>query len=156
MYPFNNPLNTQSKKECINILSEYGLPRRKGWWAKYPVRAIVDIQKMACNTSAFLKYKANALIWDEWISTNLGSEFLISIEVKDYPHKMPQVYIKEPKIKSDIDYHMLDDGRLCLMHSDDHNSNNSILVYRNQAAAWCFAYEVYRNTGSWPAAERPH
>jgi len=144
-----------SKKECLNILNEHGLTQ-KGWWARYPVRAVEETQIMACNTSASIRAENKTLIFDEWIKTNYGSNFLVEIRTKGFPHKMPEVFVREPYIKPNIDFHMYEDHSVCLMHSDDHSSKNSILLYRNQAAAWCFAYKVYINTDIWPAAEHSH
>ena len=137
------------------LLSIKGLPtnKRDCWWVKYPNRALQEIDKMHSSTNAALRCSSKKLIWDEVIKNNFGTQFYISIETENYPHKMPKVFLKEAEIMLKKQKHTYRDGSLCLLHPDDYNSNISILQIRNLACAWCWAAEVYVHTKKWPAAE---
>jgi hypothetical protein len=142
-------------KDPLQKLSLKGLPTtsKSYWWVKYPTRALKEIEKMHANTNAALRCFGGKLIWDEVIRDNFGTQFFISIEAEDYPHKMPKAFVKEAEIKFKHAKHMYRDGSLCLMHHNDYNSSISILEIRNLACAWCWAVEVYTHTKEWPAAQ---
>ncbi len=146
------------KQQCLNVLGDFGLPVRGDyWWTRLPKRCLEEIHSMRKNTNATLARCDEELIWNECIVNNFETKFHISIETDEsFPHKMPKVFVKDPWIKPSISAHMYEDGRLCLMHSNDYNSGISILEIRNLAAAWCFCYQVYSHTGTWPAAVYHH
>lgn len=142
---------TISEEKCSEFFTTLNLPTNTGWWSKYPKRATEELLKMVTSTNANLSQEGSKLIFEEEITNNFGTCFLISIAVEDFPYKMPKVFVKSPKIKKKL--HMWKDGSLCLMEPDTYNSGISILKIRNLACAWCFCYEAYLNTGEWPAAE---
>ncbi len=141
-------------ERALSKLSSLGLTTEgKHWWVKYPERAVKEIHMMANGTNAFMRYEQSKLIFDEELTNDFGSKFVISIETKGYPFKMPEVILKSPKIKPKGDLHLFRNGSICYIDSSEYNSNSSILQVRNQAAAWCFCVEASLNTGKWPGAE---
>lgn len=146
------------KKKCLEVLGAYGLTTQGNyWWVRYPKRAVDEIFKMQKSTSASLSIDDDILGWKEWIVNNFDSQFRILIKTQEnHPYEMPKVFLKEPYVKPSNEIHMYKDGSLCLMHPDSFNSRISILEIRNLAAAWCFCFEAYANTGKWPAAEYKH
>jgi hypothetical protein len=146
------------KKPYLEVLGEYGLPVKGDyWWTRFPKRAVDEIFAMRKNTKATLIQCDEKLIWQESITNNFDSRFYISIETNEsFPHKMPKVFVKEPWINPSNTIHIYSDGTLCLMHPSSYNSRISILEIRNLAAAWCFCYDVFSHTGTWPAAEHHH
>tara|TARA_B100000315_G_C14544659_1_gene572645 strand:- start:1209 stop:1670 length:462 start_codon:yes stop_codon:yes gene_type:complete len=146
------------KNKCLNALEELGFSKNKNCWIwKYPKRAIMELGLMKINTNSEFSQEGNRLIWTEYITNNFGSQFLISIEAKDYPFKMPKAFVKEPYIKPSHDKHMYtEDGSICYMHPNSYISKISILEIRNQICSWCFCIEVFSNTGKWPAAAARH
>jgi len=137
--------------EGILALKALGIPTGQGWWVRYPRRAIEEISKMAEGSNAHLDFRGSKMVFEEWITTNLGTDCFISLEADGFPHKMPKAFVKQPAIKTRK--HLWSDDSLCLMEPSSYGSGTSILQFRNLAAAWCFCYEVYINTGNWPAAE---
>jgi len=150
--------NKIENEQFLEILRNYGIPLNGNfWWCRFPKMAVESIWAMQNNTNASLIICEEKLIWQEWVTNNFDTRFFISIETqKNHPHEMPKVFIKEPHIKSDTTIHMYQDGHLCLMHSSEYNSKISVLEIRNQAASWCFSFEVFAYTGKWPAAEYKH
>jgi len=145
------------KESAREYLRDLGIPMDSSsyWWVKYPIRAFNELQKMHDNTNAVINFRDGQMGFYEFIQNNFGTEYCIRIAVQDnHPFAMPKVYIVEPEISTSM--HMYGDGHLCLMHPDDHSGNMSILDIRNLAATWCFCFEVYKNTGDWPAAEYNH
>lgn len=150
--------NSETEK-YMEFLEECGLPTDDNdyFWMKYQGRFIEEVSKMADNTNAQLSCEDGKLIWEEDISNNFGTEFTISIEVPEgYPYKMPRVLVTYSEIDLPKSKHRYKDGSLCLLHPSEYHSVMSILDFRNMASAWCWAVEVYQNTGEWPAGERPH
>lgn len=147
----------EEKKKCLDTLSRYGLPVRGSyWWVRYPKRAVDEVNRMR-NTNAKLIFNDNKLFWEEWITNDYGTPFLISIESEEnHPFKEPDVFLKEPKLEHHERKHMYSDGSLCLFRPEEFSSRMTILDIRNMAASWCFCYESYVNTGNWPGAEAPH
>ena len=145
----------QPKDGYLDILQSYGLSVRdkEYWWVQYPKRACEEILKMQNSTNAKIMQVGNKLIWDETIRTNLGNWFRFTIEARDYPHRIPIAYLKEPYIQPDNDIHLLSGRQMCLMSTAQYSSRISILDLRNQAASWSFCLEVFSHTGKWPAAE---
>ncbi|MBW1668188.1 MAG: hypothetical protein JRI79_13565 [Deltaproteobacteria bacterium] len=142
----------------IDPLEELSLKRiptnsKESWWVKFPRRALKEIRKMEAYTNAAVRCSGKKMIWEEVVKNNFGTQFYISIEAKDYPHKMPKAFVKEAEIKFKHGKHMYRDGSLCLMHPNEYNSNISILQIRNLACAWVWAVEVYTHTKQWPTAE---
>jgi len=139
------------------LLGSYDLPTHSSsfWWVRYPRRAVEEIRQMEENTNAMLFCEGSSLIFKEEIVSNFGTHFLLLIKVgSNYPFSMPDVYVVDSDIDVSNAKHQYSEGRFCLMHPSDYNSNNtSILEIRNLAAAWCWCAEVYLNTGEWPAAE---
>lgn len=146
------------RDKALEILRHCGLPTQGDfWWVRYPVRAVEEIYKMRENTNAIMSRVGQILEWDEWITNNFGNVFQIKIEIdQSFPSFMPEVYLEYPKLDNDNVPHSFGDGSLCLMHEDDYSSKMSILDIRNAACAWCWCYDLYKQTGEWPAAERAH
>lgn len=145
-------------KKCLEVLADYGLDTGgENWWVQFPKRALEEIYVMHENTNANLVRDRYRLVWDEWIETNFGSNFLISVVASEnHPHVIPDAFVRQPSINPNSKIHTNPDSSLCLMHPSEYNSNISILEIRNLASAWCFCYEVYQHTGKWPAAEHEH
>ncbi len=146
------------KNKYLSILNDYGLlvDSNNYWWRRYPERATAEINMMKNHTNAFMYQNKDKLVWEEKIANNFGSCFLVSIETQGFPFKMPKVFLIEPRIEPSDKFHMFKDGGLCLLHSSEYNSKITVLQTRNRAAAWCFCFEAYVNTGKWPAAEYNH
>ena len=152
------PVNRE-KETAIGILRDYfGLPVTGDyWWVESPVRAVEEIYKMTENTNAAMYSQGVNLIWEEWITNNFENQFLIQVIVKPgYPFAIPKVFVLQPEIKADSSIHVNYDNSLCLFHADDYSPHMSLLEIRNQAATWTWCYDVYKHSGEWPAAERPH
>jgi len=153
-------MTTDSEKaKALEILKLSGLPTEGigYWWIISPVRAVEELVKMQENTNAEMRMNDKKLIWQERIVTNVGNHFHISIESSlIYPFTMPDVFVLDPVIDLDKTPHIYVDRTLCLMHENDYNSKMSILHIRNMASAWCWCYDIFKETGNWPAAERAH
>lgn len=149
--------SNSEKEKCFEILELYGLSSNRGWWSKYPKRAVEDITKMDDNTNAMFHPEGNKLIFEETIVTNFGVYYSLSIETDGgHPYVPPEVYVKEPDIDSVPSMHTYGDGRLCLFKPEVYTSAMSILRIRNLASSWCFCHEVFTRTGKWPGAEAKH
>lgn len=143
----------------LRILLDKGIPvdKKEYWWARYPERAAEEIYKMSQNTNSMMQVDGDKLVWFEIITTNFGNDYMFSLETgSGYPFTMPKVFVREPDIRFGDMKHLYSDGSLCLMHADDYSSKMSILEFRNQAVAWCWCADAYKQTGEWPGAERPH
>lgn len=141
-----------TKNELLDMLKMYGV-YGSGWWTRYPKRAVEEIYKMYQGTNTVLIHRGNKIIWEEEIFNNYGTRFVISIEAANYPHTMPDVYVKDSEIDISSSKHLYPPNKPCLMEPHEYNSNISILELRNLLCAWCWCAETYINTGEWPAAE---
>ena len=153
-----NLVFSEEQVQASDILVGFGLPMPpRAWWTQFPLRAAEEIYLMQENTNAKVFASENTLLWQETITTNFDNTFQFLIRAEDFPFKMPTVLLQSPKIKKPSSrFHMYSNHTLCLMHSNDYTSKTRILDIRNAAAAWCFCFEVYQNTGNWPGAERHH
>jgi len=150
----NNPDNETAR--YLKFLADIGFPvdnPKRQWWSKYPERAFTELTTMDEKTNARPFVIGRKLVWEEWITNTFGTEFLLSIETENYPHRMPKVFLKSPSIKPANSIHMFSDGSLCLQHAADYDSQTAIAEIRAYAVIWCFSIEVYANTGKWPAAQ---
>ncbi len=148
------PSDSSSRSQYIKLLQSMGLPTdKKYWWVEYPRRAVEEIFLMNLNTNATVENEDDNLVWFETIVTDFGQTHdLIIVSEPGYPHKMPKAFV--PDTTTHI--HKMDDESLCLFDTCDYSSKMTILEIRNQACAWCFAYDAYIQTGQWPAAEKSH
>ena len=140
-------------KKYLAMLKDLGFPTNKGWWSKYPERALGEMYKMSQGTNAIARAVGSKMVWKESIVTNFGTRYDLSIETDGYPFKAPKVFVTNKRVSKGHKTHVNADGSLCLQHSSDYNSSTSVLQIRNRACAWCFAYEGYLATGKWPAAQ---
>ena len=142
----------------IEVLDACKVPRiGLNWVNQHRKLAVEEILNMDTNTNAQVRWDGVSLIWDEWITNNLGSEFHIEISTKrNHPYEIPDVRVKHPYFTPSRKIHVYSDGKLCLMHPNLYNSRISILQIRNMACAWTFSFEVYESTGIWPSAEHKH
>jgi hypothetical protein len=144
-----------NKQESLKALRECGLPTSDDyWWTRYPDRAEKEMLMMEDNTNAIAFTRDEKLIWSETVYTDFGTRFSLLIETDyGYPSQSPNVYVTDPNIEYEDGKHMYSDGHLCLFEPDVYSSRWSVLQIRNMAASWCFCYEVYSETGTWPGAE---
>lgn len=147
------------RESAIEIIRDiFGFPVTGDyWWVSAPVRTAEELYKMTENTNAVVRSSGESLIWEEWITNNFENQYLIQIIAKPgYPFAMPKVFVPHPKIEIDAKAHIHYDRSICVFHAEDYSPHMSILEIRNQACTWTWCYDVYKNTGEWPAAERPH
>jgi len=150
----------KEKEKCLQVLGEYGLPTAGYyWWVSYPKRAIDEIYRMHENTNAVFFREERKLIWEEVITNEFDSRFLIAIETDStFPFTQPSVYVKESDVDLKDAKHKYDNGSLCLFTPSAYSSKMTILQIRNLACAWCFCADIYLRTDKkeWPAAEAGH
>lgn len=142
----------------LDILEECGLPDdENAFWVKYPDRFLQEVRKMVDNTNAVATYEDGKLVWIEDVINNFDTPFTIGITVSpSFPFSKPDVFVLAPDISPSNDKHMHGNGSLCLLHPDEFHSGMSILDFRNMACSWLMCFEVYKESGKWPAAEHPH
>lgn len=139
--------------QALKIIADLGFPKNRGWWSKYPKRALDEMYKMSQSTNAVAHPVGSKMVWRESITTDFGSYYSLSIETEGYPHKAPKVFVTNKSVPKGHTTHVNSDGSLCLQHPSAYSSGTSVLQIRNRACAWCFAYDAYLATGKWPAAE---
>ena len=155
---FGDLFTDREKEKYLQVLGECGLPTTGHyWWTRYPKRAIEEIYKIYENTNAAFSRKESKLIWEEVITNDFGTRFLILIETNStFPYTPPSVYVKESEINLENVSHKYKNGTLCLFEPEAYSTKMAILDIRNLACAWCFCVEVYLDKGEWPAAEVGH
>lgn len=144
-------------EEYLAFLSSLGLQADNDSFAiRYPARCLEELEKISNNTNAIVKGEGSDLVLYEYIENNFNYNFYTKIVVSPgFPFKMPSAFILEPDLAIGTP-HRWQDNSLCLFDKSEFNSSMSILDIRNQTSAWIFAYEVWRATGEWPAAEKEH
>ena len=125
------------------------------WWERYPVRARTEEDLMYDYTSAEMQITGGQMVWNEDIYSDLGTYFQASyVAQENHPFAPPQAYILYPHITPSIDdYHIWEDGHLCLARDEDMDSNTTVLDIRNWTCLWVTCYEIYMNTGEWIGLE---
>lgn len=145
----------KERQSCEEAVKAYGL-QNCGWCGRFPERTVLEVHKLVNNTSAQISSKKDTLIIKERLTNNFGTSFLMRIEAKDFPFKMPKAFIESPRIKARAGKHFYKDGSICLFHPQEWNSRYSLLKVRNHVAAFCFCLTAYQKTGLWPASEKWH
>lgn len=136
--------------DALAILKYNGFPTSHGWWSRKPLRAVDELMRMVEHTNATAYARGDTIVWEELVQNNYGTSYDLEIIAgSNYPWTPPKVYAPGTTTTR----HNWSDGSLCLFKPEVYSSNWTILDVRNQACSWFFAYETYKNTGSWPTAE---
>lgn len=153
-------MSSRDRELALSILANrYDLPVHDDsyWHVRFPVRAVNEIELMRNNTNASMGVYEDGLVFQELIKNNFENNFDIFILAgPDFPHLMPDVYIRRPRIEPSTDIHVHPDGRLCLMSPDDYLSSMNILKFRGLSCAWTICYNTFQESRVWPGAEKPH
>lgn len=108
--------------------------------------AMVELRRRL-DTSLFVKAA---------LQTSAGNLYTVSIDLQEYPSRMPSVTIDRPS----LDYgtpHRYKDGRICYLHPKLWNPgihNIRFVIFR--IAKWLNKYEVWRHKSAWPGEEILH
>jgi len=124
------------------------------WWQWRPDLLSREVSSMKNVSNARLELVDNHLAWVEWITTNFGETYGVTIVYPNrYPKSPPQAFIIEPEIDDKAPHRFLD-GSLCLFPPEDIYTNPNLKRakhIRGLACFWLFCYTTYRETGQWPA-----
>ena len=84
------------------------------------------------------------------LKTTSGHTYDLLFQIpNNYPNTQPIVFPVSPKILCDI--HMYPDNSLCLNIEEDWSPDKTVVTCIGWAAHWLHNYEVYKDTGRWPA-----
>jgi len=90
------------------------------------------------------------------LQTSAGNLYTASIDLQEYPSRMPGVSIDRPP----LDYltpHRYRDGRICYLHPKMWNpGRHDISFVISRIAKWLNKYDVWRHKGEWPGEEILH
>lgn len=87
------------------------------------------------------------------LQTSLGQIYTLLIKFpSSYPNSAPNVFIRQPSIKSDAP-HRYRAGNICYIHPTMWNPGRHGLAFViSRAAKWLGKYEVWCHTRDWPGA----
>ena len=89
------------------------------------------------------------------LQTSAGRTYVASVDLVNYPSRMPQVFITAPRLLAPP--HRWQDGNICYLHPNMWNPGRHDLTFvLARTAKWLNKYEVWRETGNWPGAKLSH
>jgi hypothetical protein len=89
------------------------------------------------------------------LMTSLGNPYIAELEFRDYPNRMPSVFVRAPRLKDSP--HRYKSGNICYLHPSMWNpGRHNITFVLARVAKWLNKYDIYQRTGEWVGAELAH
>ncbi len=90
------------------------------------------------------------------LQTSVGNMYIAAIYFKEYPNRMPRVFITKPVIR-DGSPHRYAAGNICYLHPSMWNPGRHALTFvLGRIAKWLNKYDIWCLRGQWPGAEVKH
>ncbi len=90
------------------------------------------------------------------LQTSAGRTYIATIDLNNYPSRMPQVTVIRPGLHSNSP-HRYSDGKICYLHPNMWNPGLHHLTFvLARIAKWLNKYDVWCATGGWPGAQIQH
>jgi ubiquitin-protein ligase len=91
------------------------------------------------------------------MQTSAGKTYILAIYFPDYPSRMPQVSVTNPKLQPTGNNHMYREGYICFLHPNMWNPGRHTLTFvLMRVAKWLNKYDCWAAYGVWPGAEVKH
>jgi len=81
------------------------------------------------------------------------------IRIEYQEGRTPCVYIVDPHIEPDPEYHIYEEGNLCLFYPRESPWSSTMRIHKTiipWTAEWLVFYELWKLTGEWQGPEAPH
>ena len=92
------------------------------------------------------------------MQTSARKTYFLAIYFVEYPYRMPQVFVTNPRLRPTGKNHMYNEGNICYLHPNMWNPGlHNLTFVLGRVAKWLNKFDCWQaNGGSWPGAEVPH